>query len=184
MDSFVKFKESEWTYDASSSMGIGEGIFSASSGMIYLLDPAKRIHHFSYIGFGAGINFSIRLPMRIEIPLIPIIDRKLSGTGAGAYFPSAGTVYNLNPSNEKELSETDFKGGTIYLEGGIGALAGLGGSIMLLGVEPNLLTSPILEPTTWIIEMAQRASALLFMGGLVEGLILGGGVSLMLGHLH
>jgi len=130
MSQFLRI--SEWQFDTAATGGIGIEILSASGGSIILADPIKQRHSFSYSGFGLGF-ISFPIP-KVKLPPVPILNRTIEVTGAAKSFDGGGILFMTESFHGKELSKADLQGGTVYLDGGTGLLAGYGGSVMLLGL--------------------------------------------------
>ena len=88
----------------------------------------------------------------------------------------------------RELAKSDMQGGSVYLDGSSGLLAGYGGSVMLLGINTAFLAPWLLSPgigANLAANAMQQAPAILVMHGQTEGLIARvAGVSAMIGYLH
>ncbi|RKR36705.1 hypothetical protein [Paraburkholderia sp. BL17N1] len=180
----ISLRKSGWSFNTSATGGLGIELLSISGGKIILDDPQKQSHDFSYFGFGIG--YSRGLP-KIKLPPIPILNREMSGTGSTKDFTSDGVLYMTSYFHRQELSTSDIKGATIYFDGGAGLLAGYGESIMLLGINTELIAPWLVNPGIFA-NMAKKAldcaPAVLLLAGEAEGLIAGGGLSAMIGHLQ
>lgn len=184
MSQFLRI--SEWQFDTAATGGIGIEILSASGGSIILADPIKQRHSFSYSGFGLGF-ISFPIP-KVKLPPVPILNRTIEVTGASKSFDGGGILFMTESLHGEELSKADLQGGTVYLDGGTGLLAGYGGSVMLLGINTAYLAPWLLNPglgANLAANAIKQAPALLVMRGQTEGLLASVlGVSAMLGYLH
>jgi hypothetical protein len=174
----LNVKESKWTFKTSATGGVGIGFAAASGGLIRLRDPSGNLVDFHYGSFGAGLSWGGKLP---KIPKLPKINLKgKTATGSTVDFDSIGLIYMTGASGADELTIDDFRGPCITLEAGGGLVAGIGGTIFCLGVNPLLLAMG-----TQAVGLAiSSTKAIVLVGGVNIGAQIGGGVSAGLGYFR
>ncbi|HMF58463.1 MAG TPA: hypothetical protein VK619_19115 [Pyrinomonadaceae bacterium] len=200
-------KKSAWQFVTCEGAALSLGYVTASGGWILLSDPSKREVKFYYGGAGGGLSAQIKIPKigkkQIDIPPV-------TGAGSEAAFPSMGELFITTGFQGNELRKSDIEGTCAFVEIGIGVIAGVSGTLMLLGVDPFLLAKaaqqmghavPITDKGTLatvdpnramstVIEdigfrqLFNSARAVLRMGGINVGIQAGAGVSGCLGYLH
>ncbi|SIT38695.1 putative membrane protein [Paraburkholderia piptadeniae] len=179
-------RKSQWQFNTSAGGGIGCGIFSAESGMFVLDDRSRHLYQYLYSGFGPNFSSSLTSLLHIPkfaLPKFVIKNDELSGSGSSTAFDSVGTLFLTEAFKGIDLQDPkSLEGGTIYLEGAAGYLFGGTGSLMLLGINRELLIMGIVKPD--LIGMAIRgAPAVLTMAGDNEGLQNSAGVGFLLGQI-
>jgi hypothetical protein len=181
-----QLRESKWIYNTAATSGLGMEMLAASGGTIVLTDPSNEDQSFSYAGFGIGF-ISVPIP-KIKLPPLPLLNRDIGATGAAKSFFGDGVIYMTASFQGRELAKSDMQGGSVYLDGSSGLLAGYGGSVMLLGINTAFLAPWLLSPgigANLAANAMQQAPAILVMHGQTEGLIASvAGVSAMIGYLH
>jgi hypothetical protein len=179
------YRLSNWKYDTSANASIGLGVAAISGGLISLKDPDKKPHHFHYGGFGVAASVGLSLT-KIEFPQTFIRNYVASGSGSTSNFPGDSALYMTDSFRGRELSKSDIQGVAAYIELGAAALAGGGGTLMFLGLNPVLVLAAVANPGfAHIVTVAiEQAPAILMMWGGSMGPQIGGGVSALLGQLH
>nr|WP_244116335.1 hypothetical protein [Burkholderia cepacia] len=186
-------RPSNWSYKTGATGGVSIEFVVASGGTIVLADPAGKLTDFYYGGVGVGIGFGLRVPKiklpRFSLPEIKIpkiAGREVGGAGSAKSFDSAGLIYMAPGFHGTELSESDFQGATVYLDGGVGIGYGKAGSAMILGINSAQLALGLSNPAlSWLAEIAiAHAPAILIMGGTTVGLQAGAGAGILVGYLH
>lgn len=137
------------------------------------------------VGQSLALGSILQIP-KINLPQVTIKKTSVSGTRSTVDFNSYGTVYLTNfirPGHD--LKPTDFEGGTLYIEGGLGYLSvgGIAGSIMLVGIDPVMLQLSIVHLS--FQQLAFRsAKAIVMIAGLSEGLQDSLGFNAMIGTIN
>jgi hypothetical protein len=186
-------RPSKWTYTTGAGGGASIEFFMASGGEIVLADPQSRPCTFYYGGVGVGIGKSVSLPS-IKLPkftlpkiaLPKIAGRSVGSAGSTLDFPSVGAVYMTNSFHGNELTRSDFQGATIYLDGSLSAIYGWAGDVMLLGMNPAMLTLGLSSPAfiTFAEQAIMHAPAVLVMRGQTLGFQSGASAGILAGYLH
>lgn len=175
---------SKWKFDTSDGLSLGFAFTAMSGGLVSLIDPKKKTHHFHYGGFGVGgsVGFSLT---KIEMPKGIIENYIPSGSGSLTSFPSKGTVYMTRAFKGDELTKADICGVAAYAEFGASAVAGYGGTIMFLGLNQLLVLAGEAAPPLHLIGLAiAEAPAILVMQGSSVGPSVSFGANGLLGFLH
>lgn len=176
------YRLSKWEFITSAGLDLGFGVAVASGGMVSLKDPENKSHQFHYGGFGVGWSRGFALT-RIEMPEGLVQNYLPSGSGSITSFPSKGVVYMTGAFKGKELTQADICGVTVYVELGIGAIAGYG--VMFLGLNQLLVLAGEVMPPLHLIKLAiAEAPAILVMRGANIGPSVSLGVNGLLGFLH
>ncbi len=170
---------SEWTFRTSATGGLGVGPIAGSAGAIYLKDPAKIDFTFHYGGLGAGFSDGFKLPKIGKIK-VSVRGQGVSGVLAPAAFLNAGRVFITEAFQGKELKQADFRGATVFVEGGGGLIGGGGASAMLLGINPAAFVSAAPFPAL-LAMVLESAPAILVTAGFNVGLQAGWGVAAFAG---
>lgn len=196
----MTLRPSKWGYDTGSTGGIGVGALLASGGKFLLTDPTEQDQEFTYAGTGIGSGrtvgflkiFDIGLPKFLHLP------REVAGTGSTLDYTSSGSVYMTSAFRGSELKRSDFVGGTIYIDAGVGVIAdGYSATIMLLGMNSALMMMGISMPQLPFFKLAiNEAPAVLVMRGFNTGLQsgamtqgklqlgAGAGAGILIGHVQ
>ncbi|VWB54665.1 hypothetical protein BLA23254_02500 [Burkholderia lata] len=185
-------RRSQWEYQTGSTFGASIEFVMGSGGEILLKNPSGQFQRFWYGGLGVGFGVGVKIP-KVRLPKFAIKGKSISGSGSAEAFPSIGWIYMTSAFSGTELDRSDLQGGAVYLDGSAELiLAGGSGSVMLLGINPALLSLAISQLTInpmlfeWVI---QRAKALLIMMGVNAGLNpggkgFGGGAGILAGYVH
>ncbi len=179
-------KDSAWTFDTSAGGSGGLGDLVASKGMFVLKDPKGNLQRFNYGGAGLGFSTSISGLLHkpeLALPKITLHGHELSLTGATVDFPSSGTVYVTEGCRGPDLTIEQLEGPTVYYDLAVGWLRGYSWTMMILGVNQELMEVGVMLWPAWEMAMA-LAPAVIFMQGQNEGLQQGGGFDGMLGEVH
>jgi hypothetical protein len=179
-------KESAWTFNTSAGGGGGLGDYVASKGMFVLKDPKGDLQRFNYGGLGLGLSVPLPKLMRkphLAMPKIMLRGHELSFTGATADFPSDGTVYVTEACNGPDLTIEQLEGSTIYCDLAIGWLRGYSWTLMIAGINQELLELGIMMQPAWSMAIA-TAPALIFMRGQNEGVQQSIGVDGVFGEIQ
>jgi hypothetical protein len=182
-------RDSRWSYITAANGGLGAGFIVASGGNIDLADPSGATQSFWYGGIGGGLSVGLKLP---KVPKFAIRKVSIGAAGALKAFPSTGKVYMTDAFQGDELAREDLCGMTMFLDGGGGLAAGLGGTAMLLGMDGSGLAATLAHSITSTVGIhiaaidhaIHRAPALLVMAGVNVGLVAGAGAGGLLGYLR
>jgi hypothetical protein len=182
----LALRPSRWTFETSAGRGASLGPFAMSEGMFVLYDAAQIMRKFEYAGLGVGRSMAIgsllHVP-RINLPQITIKGEVLGGAGSTIDFDSYGTVFMTDAIGpRRELTPHDLEGGAVYVEGALGYLFGIGGSIMLAGMPRHMLQLSIASPV--FINLAMKhAKAVVLMAGNNAGIQDSVGFNAMIGSI-
>ena len=176
---------SAWSFVTSSTGGLGLEFVAVSGGAIYLTDPAGAPATLHYGGLGAGLTAGLRLP-RIGKVKFSVKGRGVGAGVAPASFPNAGRVFITESCPGPELTRDDFRGVTVFVEGGGGLIAGLGGTAMLMGINSAEFLAALALPGGSLLlgHAISQARAVLVAGGLNAGLQAGAGIAAFGGYLR
>ena len=185
-------KQSAWTFDTSSSGGLGVEFFVAEGGMIYLKDQTGAPAAFRYGAAGAGLSAGFKLPKIGKIE-IPIKGKGVGGAIAPASFPNAGILYVLDGCPGGELTRQAVTGVCMFIEAAGGLIVGYSGMAMVFGMSPAWLAAvaaanaagPLGIPAQMMLQQKLMATAtgILLTRGWNVGVQGGGGVGAYLGGL-
>lgn len=178
-------KESDWQFFTSAGGAGGAGSVLISSGMFVLTDPEEHNHKFHYGGAGVGWSYPLsKLPSRptLALPKLTLHGHEIGATGATADFPSDGIVYVTEACHGADLTPQALVGGAIYFDGGFGWLRGYSGTLLIVGINPELLEIGVMFPPMLNLALS-TATAVIFMKGQNEGLQESIGVDYMLGQV-
>ncbi|APR38094.1 hypothetical protein [Paraburkholderia sp. SOS3] len=154
--------------------------------MFVLDDPSQSAHQYVYSGFGPSMSSSLaeRLHVpRASLPKFIFKKDELSGSGSTADFTSAGTLFLTESFKGVDLNNPkSLEGATVYLEGAVGYLFGGTGSLMLLGINRQLLLMAMVSPVMMRAAIAS-APAVLTISGVNEGLQDIAGFGFLLGQV-
>jgi hypothetical protein len=143
----LDLRKSNWTFDTSAGDGGAFGVLLTSGGLIVLDDPEGNPQKFKYGGLGMGL--SVPLPKllhpKLTLPKITIRGQEIAGTGSTTDFPGKGVVYETVACHGG-LTPQKLDGGVIYFDGSAGFLYGKGVTVMLCGINPELLQIGVLMP--------------------------------------
>jgi hypothetical protein len=188
-------KTSAWTFNTSSSGGVGIEFFLAEGGSIYLKDPSGADVTFRYGAAGAGIAFGFKLPK------VGKLDLKIKGVSVGAgvapsFLPSTGKVCILDSFKGDELTRDDITGVCMFVQVGGGLIVGGSAYAMLLGMDPVYLAGVAAAAGTMIMpgmgtmllpyaeqKLLETATSILFMAGMNVSTQAGGGAGAFVGGL-
>ncbi|KAG8151667.1 hypothetical protein [Burkholderia catarinensis] len=185
-------RRSQWEYQTGSTFGASIELVMGSGGEILLKNPSGQFQRFWYGGLGVGLGFGVKIP-KVRLPKFAINSKAISGSGSAEAFPSTGWIYMTSAFSGTELERSDLQGGAVYLDGSAEIiLGGGGGSVMLLGINPALLSLALSQIAVnpfmfeWVI---RRAKALLIMVGVnaglnANGMGFGGGAGILAGYVH
>ncbi|PRY08012.1 hypothetical protein [Paraburkholderia sp. BL25I1N1] len=179
-------RKSKWKFNTSAGAGVGYGSFNAESGMFVLDDTSGHSCQYLYTGFGPTFSREItsllRLP-KLALPKIIIKKDDLGGSGSTAGFDSVGALFLTETFKGNDLGDPkSLEGGTVYLEGAAGYLFGGTGSLMMLGINRDLLLMGIVKPD-FIGVAIRSAPALLVMAGDNGGLQSSAGFGFFIGGI-
>lgn len=181
----LAMRQSRWEFNTSAGGNASLGSLAFSKGIFVLDDPSGIARKFEYTGMGLGESLALgkllHVP-KINLPKITIKSNAAGGTGSTVDFNSYGTVFMTDAIPRKDLRPEDFEGGTLYLEGGLGYLLGIGGSILLAGIDPRMLQLSIVHPSFLSLAF-KSAKALVSIAGVNEGLQDNIGLSAMIGAI-
>jgi hypothetical protein len=170
-----------WTCETSSGAGGSIGDLALSSGQIILKSPEGDLHAYRYRGFGPGLGYSKRVPKEIQLPDLKLPRGKTgSATGSTTDFPGKGWVYRLH---KPELKPRDFEGYTLYADAIAGFLIAQGVTGLLVGISEKALVPWIFSPGLLAHAITASAKSVVILRGQSEGLIDGGGIGFMVGHV-
>lgn len=181
---------SDWKYKTASGGGLTVMFAAASGGLLTLTDPDKAEQQFRYGSLGVGVGAGARLPRVGKINLL-VRGKSVGAVGANEDFPAIGTVLVADSVAGRGLVRDDFKGGCVFLEGGLGLVGGGSGSGVLFGLDPKLLimsTAAVgaggaLLPQDTLPRLLRSAKGVIFSAGFNIGVQAGGGLALTLGGL-
>lgn len=164
--------KSAWSFYTSAGGSASIGPLLASGGMFVLEDPEHNLRRFDYAGFGAGTGQPIpkllRMP-KLALPKITLKGQEFGIAGATKDFPTNGVVYITEACHGADLTPEQLEGGAIYFDLGAGWLRGYSGTLMVAGINPELLQMGIMIQR--LIELAiSCAPAVILMSGQNEGL--------------
>jgi hypothetical protein len=178
-------KRSSWKFVTSSSGGLGVDFVMGEGGILYLTDPHGVPVAFRYGALGAGVAAGFKLP-KIGKAQINIKGRSVVGTVAPAAFPNGGVLFVLDTCKGGDLTQSDIRGGCLFVEVGGGLIAGASATAMLLGLSPAWLLALAAAPEFAVVidqNLLQSASGVLVMGGVNLGLQAGAGAGAFVGGL-
>lgn len=187
------FRPSKWTYYTGATGGANLEFIVASGGKVVLKDPSGTQVSFYYggagIGAGMGITLSkIKIPHFVlpDIKLPKILGHDIGGAGSLESYFSVGEIFMTPAFRGSELTRSDFQGGAVYIDIGLGLIYGRSASAMLLGIHAAKLATGLSNPSSaWLAEEAIfEAKALLLMYGASTGLVAGGGVGILAGNMQ
>ncbi|MDH1632422.1 hypothetical protein [Pseudomonas mosselii] len=181
---------SDWKYKTASGGGLTVMFAAASGGLLTLTDPDKAEQQFRYGSLGVGVGAGARLPRVGKINLL-VRGKSVGAVGANEDFPAIGTVLVADSVAGRGLVRDDFKGGCVFLEGGLGLVGGGSGSGVLFGLDPKLLilsTAAVgaggaLLPQDTLPRLLRSAKGVIFSAGFNIGVQAGGGLTLTMGGL-
>ena len=178
-------RPSSWSYKTAANGGVGVAFVVASGGNIELYDPTGRVVNFWYGGLGAGWSFGFKIP-KVKLPTLKVRGLPVGAAGALKAFPSGGAIFMTDSFQQKELTHSDIQGAIVFIDGGIGALLGVGGTAILFGINPALLALALASPTMPFLLQSALSSAkgVLVMGGVAVSVQAGGGIGGLVGYLH
>lgn len=160
-------------------------VFAGGGGTVTLQRPDGGNQVLRYGGLGVGLGFGARLPRFGKIDL-KVRGQSVGGAGAVEALPSTGIVFAAESIGARDLSREDFNGACLYVEGGLGVVAGGSGTAMLFGLnaaELALLFAAMSSPAGQVIAygMSQRvlktAKGAIFFAGVNVGAQAGGGAA-------
>lgn len=170
---------SAWQFVTFGSGGIGLAFVVAGGGQVVLKDPSYADQTFTYGGVGLGLSAGLKIP---KIGKIKIPAPKGTATGGPKSFPSRGTVFALDGSNDGELTKADIQGLCMYTEVGGGLIAGASGTALFVGLNPVYLALLSIPGAQQLF--INSAKGLIAMAGVNVGVQAGGGASVSLGYLR
>ena len=179
-------KESLWTFHTSEGGSGGLGDYIASKGMFVLKDPRGKLQQFNYGGVGLGLSVPIPKLMRkphLALPDIMFHGREFSFSGATADFPSDGSVYITEACHGPDLTIDQLEGSTIYYDLAIGWIRGYSWTLMIAGINQELLELGVMMRPAWNLAIA-TAPAVIFMHGQNAGMQQSIGVDGVFGGLQ
>jgi len=179
----LELRKSSWTFDTSAGAGAGFGALLVSGGLIVLDDPEGNRQQFKYAGLGMGL--SVPLPKllhpKLTLPKITFRGQEIAGTGSTTDFPSMGFVYETAACHGG-LTPQKLEGGVIYFDGSAALLFGKGVTVLLCGINPELLEMGIMMRPAMMFAI-NTAPAVIVIRGVSEGLQEGLSAGLMLGQI-
>lgn len=178
-------KRSAWTFVTSSSGGLGVEFVMGEGGALYLRNPKGASVTFRYGALGVGVAAGFKLPKIGKLEL-NIKNKSVVGGVAPAAFPNAGILYVLDTCKGDDLTQSDIRGGCLFVEVGGGLIAGVSATAMLLGLAPAWLLAAAAAPEfAFVIDanLLQSASGVLVMAGVNLGLQAGAGAGAFVGGL-
>ncbi|WP_322045256.1 hypothetical protein [Paraburkholderia sp. J67] len=180
----LDLRKSSWTFDTSSGGGTGFGALLMSGGLIVLDDPEGNRQKFKYGGLGMGLSVPLPklLHRKLTLPKITFRGQEIAGTGSTTDFPSQGVIYETAACHGG-LTPRKLDGGVIYFDGSAGLLYGKGVTVMLCGIDPELLEIGIMMRPVMTLAV-NTASAVIVFRGVNEGLQEGLSGGLMLGQMQ
>lgn len=174
-------EESLWSYETSGAVGGAFGDLALSSGRFILKSPEGDLHAYRYRGFGPGLGYSKRVPEQIRLPDLKLPRGKTgSATGSTTDFPGRGWVFRLH---KPELKPHDFEGFTLLADASAGFLIAQGVTGLLVGISEKALVPWIFAPGIFAHAITASAKSVVILRGQSEGLIDGGGIGFMVGHV-
>jgi outer membrane protein OmpA-like peptidoglycan-associated protein len=148
---YVK-RQSAWTFETSSSGGVGFGFVGAGGGTLFLIPPgSKTSRPFGYKYVGLGETLGIKLP---KLP------QSASVSGAAKSFPNAGELYILKGFDGNELQVNDITGFCTIQEVALPAATitvmflgiSRGDILKEIGVDLSFKLNLIARYNIWVIE--------------------------------
>ena len=102
-----------------------------------------------------------------------------------AAFPSAGILYVLDTCKGNDLTQSDIRGGRLFVEIGGGPVTGISATAILLGLAPAWLLAVAASEFAVAIDanLLRSASGVLVMGGVNLGPQAGAGAEAFVGGL-
>jgi len=191
MDMGIALKSSEWQYVTGNGGSATVAVFAGGGGTITLRRPDGGNEVLRYGGLGAGVGFGAKLPRFGKIDL-KIRGQSVGAAGAVEALPATGIVFAAESIGARELTREDFNGACLYVEGGLGLVAGASGTAMLFGVSAAdlaLLIAAMSNPAGQMVAfgLAQRviasAHGVIFFAGVNVGAQAGGGVAGFVGGM-
>jgi hypothetical protein len=179
-------RESAWTFHTSAGGGGGLGDYVASKGMFVLKDPKGNLQQFNYGGIGLGISVPIPKLMRkphLALPNITLRGHELTLSGASVDFPSDGTVFVTEACRGPDVTIGQLEGATIYFDLAVGWLRGHSWTIMIAGINQELLELGVMMRPAWNLAIA-TAPAVIFMHGDNEGVQQSAGIDGVFGGIQ
>ncbi|WP_460418596.1 hypothetical protein [Pseudomonas sp. microsymbiont 2] len=181
---------SDWKYKSASGGGLAVMFAAASGGMLTLTDPNKAEQQFRYGSLGVGVGAGAHLPRVGKINLL-VRGKSVGAVGTNEDFPAIGTVLVADSVAGRGLDRDDFKGGCLFLDGGLGLVGGAAGSGVLFGLDPKLLllsTAAVgagggISPQHSLVPLLRSAKGVILSAGLNIGVQAGGGLALTVGGL-
>lgn len=182
---------SDWKYKTASGGGLTVMFAAANGGLLTLTDPNQAEQQFRYGSLGVGVGVGARLPRVGKINLL-VAGKSVGAVGANEDFPAVGTVLVAESVAARGLVRDDFRGGCVFLEGGLGLVGGGSGSGVLFGLDPKLLalgTAAIgaggaFLPQDTFPRLLRSAKGVILSAGFNIGVQAGGGLALTLGGLY
>ena len=174
---------SAWKYTGSTTDGISVGIVATQGGVLRFTNPAGQPTAFRFGALGGGLSFGASL----KAAFIP--------SGAHSYgplsFTDRGRLYIVGTRVAGDLTAQDIRGWCSLVTVGGGLLAGVSGSVILLGMDTRLAAlcaaSLALSGTgslgTSYPALLASAKAMLLMGSAGATGAVGGGVTGVSGYL-
>jgi hypothetical protein len=110
----------------------------------------------------------------------------MAGAGSITDFPSGGSLFRAASRKGRELALSDIQGGIMFVEGGLGLIAGGSGDAMLFGMNPILLIAALSNPalSPLMARAIQTAEGAMIFGGVNLGVQAGGGVAGLVGYMY
>lgn len=153
-------------------------------GELKLKDPAGQEHAFHYGGAGVGVGAGLKLPKFGKIELRPKqLGKAIAGTVGPESFPNTGSVYMTDFFKGTELAITDFRGICLFVDGGLGLIAGYSVTAMLLGIDPAMAVMQVTSPIMSLFLGRATPKAFVLFRGPNVGIQAGGGVAGFVGYL-
>lgn len=183
-------RRSAWKYTGSTTGGISVGILATQGGVLHFTNPAGQPTSFRFGTLGAGLSIGTDLLKAVFIP-----------SGAHSFSPLSfidrGRLYIVGSRVAGDLTAHDIRGYCGLVTVGGGFLAGVSGSVMLLGMDTRLFAlcaaaaaSPLIVPGgissqlgTFYPQLLASAKAMLLMGSAGATGAVGGGVTGLSGYL-
>ncbi|WP_309896115.1 hypothetical protein [Archangium sp.] len=174
-------KRSAWTYDSSSTAGLGLGPVAASGGSLVFKDPSKRETQFRYVAGGFGVGAGLKKLPKVERIADPKkITRGGGVTGPVGNLPNFGYIYVMDGCKGDDLEADDFVGACCMIEVGVSIFLGYSGAAVLLNVDPVALLALLANPLS---QRPLRPAAMFLTHGGTAGIQGGIGLSEQVGYL-
>ncbi len=178
-------RRSDWTFKTAGTGGLGLEFAAVNGGVIELFDPSGKEIDFHFGAVGAGLTYGFKLPFVGKLN-VRVKDHSVGASLAPTFFKNGGDVYITDSFKGQELSPSDLRGATLFLDGSLTLIGGASGTAMLLGIDPILLAMAMSMPALqaealpWVVS---RAPAALIMGGATAALQVGFGAAVYVGYL-